>query len=67
MGTVIFHTYVGSSHFFLGGGGVKSLNFNILGGGSRKMNILGGGMEILWIFWGGHHKIGLHFGVISCI
>ena len=24
-------------------------------------------MKILWIFFGGHHKIGLHFGVIPCI
>ena len=26
-----FHAYVGSDHFFFGGGGVKILNFNILG------------------------------------
>ena len=32
--------------------------------GFQKINIFGG-MKILWIVFGGHHKIGLHLGVIS--
>ena len=46
--------------FFLGGGGLKALYFNIFGV-FRKMNIFGG-MIKLWIFLGGHHKTGLFLG-----
>ena len=34
---------------------------NIVGGFQKKK----WGMKILWIFFWGHHKIGLHLGVIS--
>ena len=58
-GTLIFHTYIGSGHFF----GSK-FRISIFWGVFRKMNIFGG-MKILWIFFWGHHKIGLYLGVIS--
>ena len=60
-GALIFSYKRRLAFFFFGG--VKILNFNILGG-FRKINIFRG-MKILWIRFGGHHKIGLYLGVIS--
>ena len=60
--TLIFHTYVGSGHFFFGGG-VKTVNFNILGA-YRKMNTFGVLRFCRYFIWG-HHNIGLYSGVNS--
>ena len=57
-GTLIFSYISRLWSFFL----FKILNFNIFGGFQKKKIL---GMKILWIFFGGHHKIGLHLGVIS--
>ena len=58
-GSLIFHTYVGSSHFL----GFKIFSFNIFFRFSKKLVFFG--EDFVDIFWGGYHKIGLYLGIIS--
>ena len=61
-GTLIFHTYVGSGHFF----GVKNFESQNFFGFSEKL-IYFWGMKILWIFFFGHLKLDYIEGSFLCI
>ena len=63
-GTLIF-SYIRrfGSFFFFGGGGFKTLNFNIFWGFQKNKYFFG--YEDFEDILGGHHKIGLYLGVIS--
>ena len=58
---IFIHVYVGSGHFFWGGG--QNFEFQYFWGFQKNKYFLGY-EDVVDIFWG-HHKIRLYLGVIS--